>query len=504
MYKNFAREHNQTGQTAVLFALMIIGLVAFIGLAVDGGSYFSARRVTQNAADSAAMTGVHYIRKGGTLDETRLLEVVNSIIEANGIPDTNDVPGDSVNENVTAYYTDDSGNRRNPGCNVVGQCGGDIPLDVRGLEVIVNRQVATYFLGVIDRNSLDVAAEAVAVSQDGEGAPGVGNNVLFAFGSCTNKDEKQLDISSNNVDFIGDVHSNTWFINRGSDNHYHGKATYGDNYDDPGGGEYDAGGAPQPGDVLADPYLDEAGAVLEVTDFNCNDGIGSGVTCHDLTNPPPDDGVINNNDLGSLLQRDGNSYRLEDGLYYAGQYPIRIGETRMVGNVTIVSEGYIKLTGSDLQLTAYLKDEGPIPNLLLYSTLDPADGGFDACSNFDEVVDDDMVPINLSGPVGSASDSPGVFHEDDKDGCVDLNNPARCYAIGGLYYKGIIYAPYGRVATSGKYVTYHGAIVAPTIRINGYGERNEGGGDKPDRVGALFISDPVPDTDAGEFITLER
>lgn len=482
---------------------MIVGLVVFIGLAVDGGSYFNRRRVVQNAADSAAMTGVHYIRKGGTLDETRLQEVVNSVIEANGIPDTNDTPGDHVNDNVTGYYTDDSGNRRDPGCNVMGECGGNIPLDVRGLEVIVNDQVATYFLGVIDRDSFGVRAEAVAVSHGEDGAPGVGNNVLYAFGSCTNQDENQLDISSENVDFIGDVHSNTWFINRGGDNHYHGKATYGGNFDDPGGGEYDVGGTPQPGDVVEDPYAD---LNIEVTDFNCNDGVGSGVTCHDLTTPPPDDGVIDNNDLGGLLQRDGNSYRLEEGLYYAGQYPIKIGETGMVGTVTIVSESYIKLTGSDLQLTAYLKDEGPIPNLLFYSTLNPADAGlgFDECSNFDEVVDEDLVPINLSGPVGSANNSPGVFHEDDKDGCVDLNNPSRCYAIGGLYYKGIIYAPHGRVATSGERATYHGAIVAPTIRINGYGQRSEGGGDKPDKVGALFISDPLPGSDSGEYITLER
>jgi Flp pilus assembly protein TadG len=48
------REH---GQTIVILALALIGLLGFTGLAVDGGMAFNQRRLAQSAADAAALAG---------------------------------------------------------------------------------------------------------------------------------------------------------------------------------------------------------------------------------------------------------------------------------------------------------------------------------------------------------------------------------------------------------------------------------------------------------------
>jgi hypothetical protein len=48
---------SEQGQAIVLLVLLITGLVAIAGLAIDGGRLYSARRNAQNAADNAALAG---------------------------------------------------------------------------------------------------------------------------------------------------------------------------------------------------------------------------------------------------------------------------------------------------------------------------------------------------------------------------------------------------------------------------------------------------------------
>ncbi len=50
----------QRGQILIIFVFAIIGLVAFAGLAVDGGNVFMDRRHAQGAADAAALAGAVY------------------------------------------------------------------------------------------------------------------------------------------------------------------------------------------------------------------------------------------------------------------------------------------------------------------------------------------------------------------------------------------------------------------------------------------------------------
>lgn len=50
-------KHTSQGQIIVLFALVLVGLLAFTGLAIDGAMVYSDRRGDQSAADSASMAG---------------------------------------------------------------------------------------------------------------------------------------------------------------------------------------------------------------------------------------------------------------------------------------------------------------------------------------------------------------------------------------------------------------------------------------------------------------
>src|SRR5690242_3236256 len=56
---------NRKGQTVVIVALCMLALVAFVGLAVDGGSSLLQRRTMQNAADAGALAAIQVMQEGG-------------------------------------------------------------------------------------------------------------------------------------------------------------------------------------------------------------------------------------------------------------------------------------------------------------------------------------------------------------------------------------------------------------------------------------------------------
>lgn len=60
------RRPAHAGQTLVLFALMAVVLVGFLGLAADVGYYLSKRRSAQNAADAAALVAARLRSRGAT------------------------------------------------------------------------------------------------------------------------------------------------------------------------------------------------------------------------------------------------------------------------------------------------------------------------------------------------------------------------------------------------------------------------------------------------------
>jgi hypothetical protein len=59
--KNHKKRTNnrESGQTIVMMAFLIIGLIGALGLAIDGGRIYFTRRNTQNAVDAALMAATH-------------------------------------------------------------------------------------------------------------------------------------------------------------------------------------------------------------------------------------------------------------------------------------------------------------------------------------------------------------------------------------------------------------------------------------------------------------
>ena len=74
------------GATMILFAVVLIGLLALSGLVIDGGRLFAERRQQQNAADFASMAATR------ELDRYQ-----RALLEADGTPtDAEDVLGVAV------------------------------------------------------------------------------------------------------------------------------------------------------------------------------------------------------------------------------------------------------------------------------------------------------------------------------------------------------------------------------------------------------------------------
>src|SRR5260370_7026431 len=82
----------QTGQAIVLITLMMVALLGFLALAIDGARYYEMRRFTQNAADTAALAGIYYLSETdpptplGTWNAIVASITSNRILSANGIP----------------------------------------------------------------------------------------------------------------------------------------------------------------------------------------------------------------------------------------------------------------------------------------------------------------------------------------------------------------------------------------------------------------------------------
>jgi len=196
----------ENGQAIVIIALAMIGLLAFAALAVDGGNSFKERRVAQNAADAGALAGARevWVRlTAGIGFEEPVLKAINTAAEANGIEDTDGAPGDHLNANVKAFYTDREGNLLS-GTNEVGALGVIRP-DAKGIRVVAKREFRAFIAQMIGRPNLAADAEAIAVVYPPEGC---GSYAIYA--SCTG-DCKQNALKTTGAGIYiegGGIHSN--------------------------------------------------------------------------------------------------------------------------------------------------------------------------------------------------------------------------------------------------------------------------------------------------------
>lgn len=147
----FRREE---GQSTVMIAMLAIALVAFMGLLVDGGRAFAARRQSQNASDAGAFAGARRLTSrsnNGPSEDSAIFQTIVTYALANGASDATD---------VKAYYMY-SNNTQGP---AIGW--GSIPGTATGVRVNTMLHVQPFLMTVL-WGSTPVDVQTVATMQSG-------------------------------------------------------------------------------------------------------------------------------------------------------------------------------------------------------------------------------------------------------------------------------------------------------------------------------------------------
>lgn len=133
-----------SGQAVILIALLLVGLMAMAGLAVDGGGYFFLERDAQNAADAAVIAAAFSLCTLG--DDAAAINAGLQSAEDNRFADGDGSVRVSVNLDPPSYAAGVDG--------------------ARVIEVIINVDKPSYFIGIVlGDTDLPVRAGAVAECQ---------------------------------------------------------------------------------------------------------------------------------------------------------------------------------------------------------------------------------------------------------------------------------------------------------------------------------------------------
>jgi hypothetical protein len=101
------RGPRERGQTIVLFALVLVAVVAMVGLVIDGGAVYGQRRTQQNAADMAALAGATTQINGGNSTAVRADAQAVALANFNGggsVVSVDDSVVGFVTVNITAPH----------------------------------------------------------------------------------------------------------------------------------------------------------------------------------------------------------------------------------------------------------------------------------------------------------------------------------------------------------------------------------------------------------------
>lgn len=149
------RRSSAGGQILVFFAIVIVTLLAFLALTIDGGFAFSNRRAMQNAADAGALAGARELAlwaAGSPVGDQDVAGAVLAAAAGNG--------WDAATGTITATYLTTS---RVP-LGQVGSFGAVAPpASAAGLAVTATTSFNTFFGGFIGLPRLTMAAEARAI-----------------------------------------------------------------------------------------------------------------------------------------------------------------------------------------------------------------------------------------------------------------------------------------------------------------------------------------------------
>lgn len=169
------------GQTLAIVALMMLGLFALVGLAVDGGSMYGQRREAQNAADGAAIAGTrlmldYYIDMarnnatdvdGNAGQENAILSAIETYALKHGVridAGSGDLEAYFVNEAkeiVTVGYGDNGCGGARP-CKVGENNSVPWTYGAKGIIVKARSHTGAYFMAIFGHSDISAVADATA------------------------------------------------------------------------------------------------------------------------------------------------------------------------------------------------------------------------------------------------------------------------------------------------------------------------------------------------------
>lgn len=139
------------GQALVLVALMLVGLLAAAGLAIDGGQTFEFRRQMQNASDAGAFRGARELalyRKDASNGYAGIYSKIKNYVTGD--------PTGSIGNQASSFIANYM-----PSGTVI-QAGVPPAANDKCVKVTANRNYQPYILGLLGFNDLSVAATATA------------------------------------------------------------------------------------------------------------------------------------------------------------------------------------------------------------------------------------------------------------------------------------------------------------------------------------------------------
>ncbi len=155
-----SRRGGERGQILVIVAGGLVVMILAVGLVIDTGVGYMARRGGQNAADLAAMAGTkmiadHYV-KNTSLDGPDVYTAIDTNITTNGCTVASTCTW-------TAEYVKPNGPGAEQDLGAVTAAGA-LPAGAQGVRVNVSRTPETFFMRVIGLNTIAVSTAATAMT----------------------------------------------------------------------------------------------------------------------------------------------------------------------------------------------------------------------------------------------------------------------------------------------------------------------------------------------------
>lgn len=423
----------EQGQALVIIALAAIGLVAMVGLAIDGSAKFSDRRHAQNAADTAALAASLSLANGNK--DTLIGGVPVWKLAAKDIALENGYSGDLVDNTVEVYLCTETDASCGPYDNMENY-----------VQVIITSNVDTYFARVIGIQQTVNKVQAVTLWR--RKGPTFGSDLLRSLNPNT------CSGSNGNIVFGGNGHTTLTgggaYINSPG-----GTGTCGMEYNGCGDLTVDGGALTTVGSGNVNLGSSSSGCSTHVDIPAPTYGFSPGYAF-----PPemPDEPDECTSPLGTWNVVSGVTY-LQPGKYY--DFPPKSTSSQPVTDIIVMNPGVycvdsvVKLQDKNLDLTGH--------DVTIY--IKPTNGQFDVQGGH----------IHLEAP--TTGDYAGYLIIINSD---FAGTPKTCTINGNStnVYVGTIFAPYcnfifnGTNETGDPDLNYGVQVVAYTITLSGNSDIN--------------------------------